>query len=169
MRLDVTTETKRKTEVPTSVTIHFGSTIIGACGWVRRIFNSAERRAYLEDKWRAEDRVNLLKRADMNQYQFNTGVVVSTDSTSNYPNKPPLDFRIAVNSAISNDWGDCIAIGFYDPTVKGWRYGHFSPARARLIAQNLVDRAEYLEKEEPSSVDIDRDDENAKQEAAAAP
>ncbi len=88
----------------------------------------------------------LMVQAGMDVYSLNTGVVRATVD----------DTRIAVASSIDRDFTDCICIqwrGENDP--KGtWRYGHFSPSRARILALHLIQRAEMIEQRE-GAFDID--------------
>jgi hypothetical protein len=92
----------------------------------------------------------LLARAKMNIFQWNTRVVRSTDDS----------FRVQVGGAYENHWGDCVSIGVRHPKDPPgeWRVAHFSPARARLIAEHLTMMADHLEKEEPTSMDIDKEE-----------
>lgn len=94
----------------------------------------------------------LLARAKMNQYQLNTGVVRATDEKTS-------KLRVMVSGSYSDDWGDCIGLGFMSDMEPGlWHVAHLSPARARIVAYQLLERAKRMEKEEPSSVDIDTED-----------
>jgi hypothetical protein len=91
----------------------------------------------------------LLARAKMNIFQWNTRVVRPTDDS----------FSVMIGGAYDNHWGDCVSIGVRNPKDPPgeWRVSHFSPARARLIAEHLNQMAAYLEKEEPTSMDIDKE------------
>lgn len=106
--------------------------------------------------YRAEQEA-LLERAAMNEYNLNTGVIRPT-----VQGEP----RVMVSSSMDRDWGDTICLSTMSENEPGmWKPSHFSPARARLIALHLITRAEELERREPSSKTIDRD-EDAKLEAA---
>lgn len=93
--------------------------------------------------WRQEpDLADLLKRAGMDQYDFNTGVVRNTDTQNG-------DRRIHVISHFDPAFADCVGIGWYGgENVMGqgiWHITHFSPARARLIAAHLLRHADQIE------------------------
>jgi hypothetical protein len=81
----------------------------------------------------------LYKRAAL--VNNDTGVTYSTDGVG----------RILVTNAICSGLGDCLTIGYLrenDGSVLGhWYLAHFSPARARIIANDLIRRATLLEKE----------------------
>lgn len=88
----------------------------------------------------------LLKRAGMDEFQLNTGVVRATAQ----------DGRIGITSSFDRDFGDCVCIQWRqenDPPAQ-WRVAHYSPAKARLIALLLIERAEAIEKRE-GAFDID--------------
>jgi hypothetical protein len=89
----------------------------------------------------------LLKRAGMNEYTGTTGITRSTDST----------YRIGVGRSLSSDWSDTVGVSFMDEQNpnQGWRYAHFSPARARVIAHHLIAAAERLEQSDPGMRCID--------------
>lgn len=149
MQVRVTTEKHEKATVPTAITLHLGNRILGLLAAFRRWRDPAEHRAYWESKWVKEDRAILLERAKMNVYQWNTGVVRDTPSTPPHPNMPAgPDLRILVGGSLERDWGDCVGVAFFRPSDKSWSYAHFSPARARLIAAMLVEKAEALEERE---------------------
>lgn len=83
----------------------------------------------------------LLAKANMNELQFNTGVVMSADGT----------FRVATVSG-HPPWGDHVALGTFEEgqALGGvWHVAHFSPARARVIAQLLIQQANRVEGEQP--------------------
>jgi hypothetical protein len=84
----------------------------------------------------------LLNRARMVTQQLNTGVVRATD--------PLGDHRVLVSrfGAIEEAYQDCVGIAFRDGTMAPgeWRFGHYSPARARLIAHLILERVEELER-----------------------
>lgn len=96
---------------------------------------------------RGETQDELIERAGMDGYGFNTCVVRATDSG------PRVH---ATGAAIDPCWGDCIAVGFMPENSNVWHYSHFSPARARIIAMHLLRLAAMKEKQQPSK--IDRDD-----------
>jgi hypothetical protein len=80
---------------------------------------------------------SLLTKAGMNRFQGVTGVVLSDDN----------NFRIGISSGMS-PWGDHIMISFAaegQPTPYRWNFSHFSPAKARVIAQHLLEYAERME------------------------
>ena len=89
----------------------------------------------------------LLDRAAMNVFSLNTGVVLSTGGEA----------RVRVSSHVDRDWTDCLTLSWHPENgPKGvWQFAHFSPARARLIALQLIERAEAIERFEPSSMTID--------------
>lgn len=82
-----------------------------------------------------DDPKELYKRAALNMRD--TGVTYSTDGVG----------RIQVTGARENDLGDCLSIGWMpEGGERGlWFVAHFSPARARIIARNLILRATLLE------------------------
>lgn len=84
-----------------------------------------------------DNREELYKRAALDPRD--TGVTYSTDGVG----------RIQVTSAICPDLGDCLTIGYMNETgPRGhWNMAHFSPARARIIARDLIRRAVLLEKD----------------------
>lgn len=90
---------------------------------------------------------DLLKRAAMNVYQDNTGIVYSTDGT----------MRIGVSSAWSVDWGDCVGLSWMREGEPYWYVANFSPARARLIARKLLAYADRLEASNPGLECIDKE------------
>lgn len=92
---------------------------------------------------RGETQDELVERAGMDGYGFNTGVVYATDDGP----------RIGVNGPMDNKWGDCVAIGFMPESGNVWHYSHFSPARARIIAMHLLRIAAMKEKEQPARID----------------
>jgi len=72
----------------------------------------------------------LIDRAGMTGPEFNTCVVRATDG---------INPRVHVTGgAFDPKWGDCVAIGFMHEGENVWRYSHFSPARARIIAAHLL-------------------------------
>jgi hypothetical protein len=78
----------------------------------------------------------LCKQANTNP-AYTRDVVLSTDNS----------FRIAAKSAVDDRYADCVSIEIShegDPQM-GWSYAHFSPARARLFAHMLIERADALE------------------------
>ncbi len=84
------------------------------------------------------DQETLLARAVLKDHGLD--VVYSTDGLA----------RIHVFQAFENDLGDCLTIRWHPETNnpdRHWYHAHFSPARARLIARNLVRRAALLEEE----------------------
>lgn len=90
---------------------------------------------------KAKHLTELLARAGMDEYQYNTGVVRNTNSAE-------LDFRIGVSPGVDAKWRDCITITVNNPktlTDHTWTGAHFSPARARLIASHLLRVAEAIE------------------------
>ena len=93
-------------------------------------------------------RNELLDRAKMNVFEWNTSVVRPTT---------PEGFTLWVTQSFDPAWSDCIGIGVRWPTdPRGeWRTANFSPARARLIAEHLLRMADLIEEREPSSKDID--------------
>lgn len=99
---------------------------------------------------RGEPIGKLIERAGMDIYQNNTGVVRSTDDS----------FAVMVTTAFEPSHGDCVSIGIKwpdsDPGV--WKVAHFSPARARLIADHLLRHAKRLEASDPGMSKIDWDD-----------
>lgn len=109
-------------------------------------------RATLKRKAHEKRRDALLTRAKMNIFQWNTGIIRPT---------APDGFRIQVGQSFNDGWEDCVGISIrYDNDPPGtWRYAAFSPARARLIAERLLMMADHLEDVEPSSMDIDKDEE----------
>lgn len=92
---------------------------------------------------RGETQAELIERAGMDCYGFNTGVVRATDGGP----------RIAVNGHMNNRWGDCIAIGFMFEGKPEWHYSHLSPARARVLASHLLRLAAMKEKGQPYKID----------------
>jgi hypothetical protein len=96
-------------------------------------------------------RNEYLRRAKMSEPQWNTGVVKATDDSG---------YRLLVSSAYDNGWGDCISIGFrHENEPRGeWKMGHFSPSRARVLCEMIMQRVEAIEEFEPSSMNIDKDD-----------
>jgi hypothetical protein len=81
---------------------------------------------------------DLLKRARMDLYQFNTGVVRATDG----------DWRIAASSSTHEpEWGDCVHVQVYKEKDKFWNSMHLSPARARILALILVEAAARKERQ----------------------
>lgn len=84
-----------------------------------------------------DDPKELYKRAALDMRD--TGVTYSTDGVG----------RIQVTSARENDLGDCLSIGWMpEAGQRGlWFAAHFSPARARIIARNLILRATLLEEQ----------------------
>ena len=81
----------------------------------------------------------LLKRAAMTIFQWNTLVVRSSDGTG--------DKRaVMVGSPFDKDWGDCIALSIPLGNAVWQEVVILSPARARILAQHLIDCAERREK-----------------------
>jgi hypothetical protein len=99
-------------------------------------------------KWRKAE-LELLPRAAMNVYELNTGVILPTHTVN--------DDRILISQASDDAWADCVSILFRkngdDDGV--WYGGHYSPARCRLIAMELLRRAEEIEKRE-GAMNIDK-------------
>lgn len=95
---------------------------------------------------RGEVRDELIERAGMDGPTFNTCVVRATDAGP----------RIHITGgAFDPKWGDCIAIGFMEEGQHMWRYAHFSPARARIIAMHLLRIAAMKERQQPFKIDKD--------------
>lgn len=92
---------------------------------------------------RGENREALIRRAGMDGYGFNTGVVRATDSGP----------RIAVNGPLDNAWGDCVAVGFMPEGQNLWTYSHLSPARARILAMHLLRVAAMKERSHMGRID----------------
>jgi hypothetical protein len=94
----------------------------------------------------------LLKRAAMNIFQFNTRVVRATDRRR--------DHRVLVTTPFQEGYDDCVGIGFRTagdgPGI--WHVGAYSPARARLIAYQILSHAAYLERTDPGLDTIDEED-----------
>lgn len=92
----------------------------------------------------------LLKRAGMNEYQYNTRVVVSTPTDDSR--------RISIGGMnYDNNWGDCISLSvLLNVESRTWDVMLFSPARARLIANYLIEQADIMEKADPDSMEIDK-------------
>jgi hypothetical protein len=91
---------------------------------------------------------DLLKRAAMNVYAFNTSVLLSKDK----------HFRIASRMGF-NSYGDCISIEImHEKTPGQWHYAHFSPARAKIFALQILERVEILENSDPGKECIDEDE-----------
>lgn len=91
----------------------------------------------------------ILKRCKMDKFEYNTGVVRGTATNEG-------DRRIAVGSHFGNmNWGDCVSIRWFTNGGQ-WNVMHVSPARARLIAQHLLDQADRIEDEFPDSMNIDK-------------
>jgi hypothetical protein len=89
---------------------------------------------------------DLLKRAAINIYDFNTSVNLSIDDT----------FRIAVKTG-HGEFGDCVEIQIMHEKNPGpWYCANFSPARAKIIALQILARVEHLEKNDPGMKCIDR-------------
>jgi hypothetical protein len=61
----------------------------------------------------------------------------------------------SVSQYIDPKWTDCLTLQFLPEGQRGWFYMHFSPARARLIAKLLIDRADRLEHSDPGMKCID--------------
>jgi hypothetical protein len=89
----------------------------------------------------------LLVRANMDMFAFNSGVVRGTDNTG----------RIQVTSAMEHTWGDCIGVGYMIEGQRGWYFTHLSPARARVLAHFLLAAAMRREASDPGMKCIDRD------------
>lgn len=105
---------------------------------------SEQKRIY--DKWRKKQEA-LLIQASMDEYQLNTNVIQSADDT----------IRIWTTAAHDAAWGDCLSIMFHRESDQAghWWPGHFSPARAKIFAYELLMRAEMIEKE-TGKVNIDK-------------
>lgn len=88
----------------------------------------------------------LLARGAMTKTDFGCHVVRSTDQQG----------RVMVSGYTDPDWTDCLSLSFLQEGTKEWRYLHFSPARARLIAKMITERADYLEKHDPGLNCIDK-------------
>lgn len=79
----------------------------------------------------------LLKRAAMSIYEWNTQVIRSTDKT---------DRRICVSSnPIDRLWADCISLQINNVDKTWSEIAVLSPARARLLAEQLILKAEAKE------------------------
>lgn len=76
----------------------------------------------------------LLDTAGMDIFKYNTGVVRSEDES----------FRIGVTSGQAEQ-GDRVAIEFMIEGQTTWRRGHFTPARARVLARLLTKKADQME------------------------
>jgi hypothetical protein len=78
----------------------------------------------------------LARRAGMDQFAYNTRVVLPDDSS----------LRVAVRSG-SSPYADHVGIGFMleFKDNRSWFEGHFSPAKARLIAHHLLAVADLME------------------------
>jgi hypothetical protein len=95
---------------------------------------------------KVETRAELLKRANMDSFAANTGIVRSTDN----------NFRLGVKSGM-HPYGDCVSIQvMFEKNPGLWYYSHFSPARARVIANSLIAQAEYLERNDPGMRCVDK-------------
>ena len=101
------------------------------------------------EKARLNRRNALLARAKMSVFQWNTGVVRPTGP----------GFRIQVARSFDPNYNDCVGISVrFDSDAPGiWYYTSFSPARARILAEQLLLMAEHIEKNEPSSMNIDEE------------
>jgi hypothetical protein len=83
-----------------------------------------------------DNKDELFQRAALSS--TDTGVTFSTDGMA----------RVAISPAFDSGLGDCLTIQWMHETDPGhWYYAHFSPARARLIARELIRRAALLESE----------------------
>lgn len=80
--------------------------------------------------------LTLARRAGMDQFAYNTRVVLPDDAS----------LRVAVRPGFST-WGDHVGIGFMIEfeSNRSWYEGHFSPAKARLIAHHLLVMADQME------------------------
>jgi hypothetical protein len=78
----------------------------------------------------------LLKRASMTKHDYNSGVTRSTDNS----------MRIMVTSG-RGDWKDCLGIQFRGERSPAdeWHHMNVSPARARIIANQLLEQANRYE------------------------
>lgn len=85
---------------------------------------------------RGETQGELIKRAGMDGYAFNSGVVRATDGGP----------RITVNGPMDARWGDCIGLGFMREGGE-WTYSNLSPARARIVAMHLLRLAAMKERQ----------------------
>lgn len=94
---------------------------------------------------RGEPFKKLLKRASMDIYAFNTGVVRGTDQKAS----------LIVDSGVDGHYGDCVGVGMRVGDSPFWTYTHVSPARARLLAMHLLRHADRLEKSDPGMECID--------------
>lgn len=77
----------------------------------------------------------LLRRGKMKLEDYYSGVVRSTGDNEE---------RVSVQGAVDIRWGDCLSIGMWMNNSM-WKVIHFSPARARIIAQMLIVHADALE------------------------
>lgn len=101
--------------------------------------------------WRKKQKA-LLERAKMTVYQLNTGVVIATDRETS-------KLRIMVSGSYNTDYNDCIGVGFMSELDLGkWQVMSLSPTRARILAYELLDRADIMEEEYPEARDIDKAD-----------
>jgi hypothetical protein len=78
----------------------------------------------------------LLARAGMSIFDYNTSIVLGTDHKG----------RVGTSVAFDHQWGDCVAITYNIEGGREWFVTHVSPAKARLLAMKLIERADYLEK-----------------------
>lgn len=107
------------------------------------VMTSDELRDRLEAEFRrgvesaaVADYAALLSRSSLKNTA--AGVIFSSDGTA----------RIAIGQAFDANLGDCLTIQWMmeNGNPKGhWLLGHFSPARARLVARELILRAVSLE------------------------
>lgn len=111
--------------------------------------DSERKRIY--NKHRAKQETQL-SNAAMTTYDLNTGITIATDHAG----------RVGVGSSSDSIWGDCVRLEYMIEGQRGWFRSHFSPARARLIAQQLLMQAEFIEKrygvkriDEPNRFDND--------------
>lgn len=89
----------------------------------------------------------LLKRAVMTIEDFHTGVVRSTCGVG----------RVGISSsARPQEWGDCCCLQMMFEGNPYWHYLHLSPARARVLAQHLLQQADRLEARDPGMNIIDK-------------
>lgn len=83
-----------------------------------------------------DDKSVLYQRAALKDHGLS--VVYSTDGLA----------RVHVSRALDNGLGDCLTLRWSNEVNNPdhvWYYAHFSPARARLIARFMVERAAHLE------------------------
>lgn len=93
---------------------------------------------------RGETQAELIERAGMDGYGFNTCVVRSIDHVG----------RVGVTGvAYDVKWGDCIGLSFCREGSHEWSVMHLSPARARILAMHLLRIAAMKERQEPGAID----------------